>query len=174
MKKFITPAVLCIVISVIFGTIYTSDQYILRSSANDPLIQLAEDTANKLNHGAAPSTLLLPQIDAASSLAPFIVIYDLNGEQSATSTNYHDSPLRSIPKGVLTSMTTGHHAVTWQPEFDVRLASITVKAENHYVVAARSLRETENRISTLAKIVAFGWVITLIITALLYWLYKKK
>jgi hypothetical protein len=49
----------------------------LRLGANDPQLQLAEDTARALDAGTPATTLVATsKVDVATSLAPFLVIYD--------------------------------------------------------------------------------------------------
>jgi hypothetical protein len=57
----------------------------LRSGANDPQEQLGADRAAQLNAGAAAGSLVTgPTVDLATSLAPFIVVYDAAGKVLAT------------------------------------------------------------------------------------------
>src|SRR5260221_13588614 len=57
-----------------------------RQSANDPQIQLAQDAAGALDAGAEPIMVVGPaQVNAASSLAPFVTVYDSSLHPLATS-----------------------------------------------------------------------------------------
>ncbi|MDB5183097.1 MAG: hypothetical protein JWO47_881 [Candidatus Saccharibacteria bacterium] len=171
MKKYLKSLALLAAITIIFGTIYAASQSVLRSSANDPQIQMAEDAAAVLNNGVDPASLLTSKVDASKSLAPFIVIYNKQGRAVASSVYNGQAPLREIPIGVLKSAGSGYNAVTWQPEYNIRLAAVAVEANQYYVVSARSLTEVENRETTLTKTVLLGWLLTV---AVISFLYKNK
>ena len=64
------------IISIIFGTIYGAAQQVLRLTANDPQIQMAQDAAASLNAGNTPTSLVPSKVDSKVSLAPFIEVYD--------------------------------------------------------------------------------------------------
>ena len=51
------------VVTLLCGLIYVSGQFILRSGANDPQIQIAEDAAHVLGAGAPYSTFSPPSIE---------------------------------------------------------------------------------------------------------------
>lgn len=146
------------IITVIFGTIYGSIQQVLRQGANDPQIQLAEDAATQITFGNTPDTSKWPTVNIASSLAPFIVIYDIQGNPTAGSGQL-DGHLPSIPKGVLTHADP-ENKITWQPKDGVRIAAISHAAGNSYVVVGRNLREVENRESQVFLLSAVGWGIS--------------
>ena len=131
------------ILIVIFGTMYAVTQRMLRTDANTPQIQLAEDTAANLNANIAPATMTHEKVDIAKSLAPFVNIYDQSGKIIAGS-GYLDGTLIAPPKGVLTaSDTAAYHAVTWQPRPDTRIAAVTVHSDKYYVLSGRSLKEVE-------------------------------
>ena len=62
------------------GLAYVTVQQALRQDANDPQIQMAEDTAAALDKGAGSDAVLPAQhVELASSLAPFVILYDASG-----------------------------------------------------------------------------------------------
>lgn len=157
MKKLILTLSVPLLITIIFGTIYAVAQQSLRQGANDPQIQLAEDAAAQLDGGVQPQHLVSGSVDIASSLAPFIVIYDNDGKAIAA-TGQLNSELPSVPQGILTAAANrAYHTVTWQPEAGVRVAAVTVKAKNYYVLSGRSLKEVEKRADRLLFLTALGW-----------------
>jgi hypothetical protein len=169
MKQLIVGAAAAAVTTVLFGTVYVTGQQILRLSANEPQTYQAQLVANQLNHGATPESLTQPKFSVDSgSLAPFIIIYNHDGKVVASQVTVRGSaPV--IPIGVLhNSDNSTYHAVTWQPTSDVRLASITVRAKNYYVVAARSLVDVEHRTDMLGLLVAFGWGVSMIVLGAAY------
>ncbi len=149
------------------GMVYVGLQQDLRSGANEPQQQLAEDAAAELNAGASPSTVVIgPKVDIAASLAPFVAVYDRRGAVLATNGELDGQP-PMIPSGVLVSATaSGLDAVTWQPRAGVRIATVSVPWSGGTVMAGRSLRVVENRESRLEALVAVGWLATLVAVAL--------
>jgi hypothetical protein len=148
------PAAL--VLGVACGLGYTSVQQALRGGANDPGIQLAEDAAAALTAGASPESVVGPgsavaglagsgAVDAAVSLAPFVVVFDASGSALASNARL-DGALPAPPIGVLQAASaSGRNAVTWQPRPGVRIATVSVPWSGGTVMAGRSLRVVEER-----------------------------
>ena len=108
----------------------------IRISANDPQIQLAEDMANVLNNG---KTQALPDtIDISKSLAPFVIVYNLQGDVVSSSARLNNQA-PSLPIGALHSSKgteqSGENRITWQPQDGVRLASVIVHFNRGYAVS---------------------------------------
>ncbi len=143
--------------------VYAAVQQDLRSGANDPQFQLAEDAAATLDAGAAPSSLVAAtKVDLARSLAPFLVVFDLSGAVLATDgvLDGHD-PVP--PQGVLDSARLQPpDTVTWQPREGVRIAQVTVPWQGGTVLAGRSLREVERREDQLLLMTAAAWLVGLV------------
>ena len=171
---------LLVVVTLIFGSIYLVAQQNYRQSANDPQIQLAEDVAVALNRGATPQWNASSQIDAGSSLAPFVVIYSASGTPVAAS-GLINGTMPTIPIGVFSFVSAhGEDRVTWQTHAsstvgsgDLRFAAVVVAYKNGYVMAARSLREIEKRESMLNLEVGLPWAFSIILM-LVYCVWKWK
>jgi hypothetical protein len=146
--------------------VYTTVQQDLRSGANDPQFQLAEDAVAALNAGATPSTLVgAAKVDVARSLAPFLVIFDATGAVIATDgvLDGHD-PVP--PGGVLDSARSDPpNTVTWQPRAGVRIAQVSLPWRGGTVLAGRSLREVEQREDQLLSVVSAFWLVGLVALA---------
>ncbi len=151
--------VLAFVVTFSCGLVYAGEQQALRSSANSPQLQMSEDAASALNAGALPSSLVGGgMVDVATSLSPFLVIFDASGAVLATDgvLDGHD-PIP--PAGVLDGAR--QHppdTVTWQPRSGVRIAQVSVPWTGGTVLAGRSLREVERRIDQLLLLVAAAWL----------------
>ena len=130
------------------GLVYLTVQQSLRIGANDPQIQMAEDTASNLNAGGSIESLVpASKVEIADSLAPFLMVFDDSGKVLASSATLH-AAVPAYPLGVLdTTRQSGQDRVTWQPESGVRMATVVVRFDNGFVMAGRSLREVEKRIS---------------------------
>ena len=174
MIKFISKFVIwlssVVVITIIFGTIYVVAQQNYRQLANDPQIEIVENIARAISGGQDPRNFdSNNKTDIAVSLSPYAVIYDDQGKPIA-GTGQLNGQLPSVPFGVLASAEKyGKNSVTWQPRRDVRSAIVVMPFNNTskgFVLAGRSLRETEIREARLVKIVGLAWILSLVIFTL--------
>jgi hypothetical protein len=148
------------------GLVYLVMQQSFRISANDPQIQMAEDIASAMAGGTAPASLVpAGDIDIASSLSPFVVVFDETGTVLASSGLLHGKNL-ALPAGVLDYVkANGEDRLTLQPEPGVRIAAVIAPvtgAKPGFVLVGRSLRETENRIDQLGLLVVATLAVTLV------------
>lgn len=159
------PAVL--VTSAVALLVFAAGQHELRSSANDPQLQVAEDAAARLSSGAQPAELTTgPQVDLARSLALHLTVYDANGRVLA-STATLNGVTPTPPLGVLAAgRRNGRNVLTWQPRPGVRAAAVVLPYEGPHgagtVLAGRSLRAVEDREQTLLLVVLVGWLGTVL------------
>lgn len=158
---------LALTITVLCFLLYAVSQQVIRLSANDPQIQLSEEIAYKLKNGQDTSSIISDAIDLSHSIAPFSILYDASGYLLYSTATLDGKP-PVLPKGVLEfTKEHGQNRVTWQPQKDIRIASvITYYHGQHtgYVLVGRSLREAERRVDMLARLIAFGWLCSLAIT----------
>jgi energy-converting hydrogenase Eha subunit F len=173
---------LAILISGLAWLPYGLVQQDLRQNANDPQIQLAEDSAAKLNAGQQVQQVVpTDQVDIASSLAPYIIVFDTNGKPIASSGQLNGQA-PSIPSGVFDSVRqNGEDRITWQPQSGVRSALVVTQfkgGNGGFVAAGRSLREVEQREDNIMQIVIIGWLallaVSLAATAIVFWPRLKK
>jgi hypothetical protein len=159
---FATFLPLALLATLLAGLVYGVAQQGLRSGANDPQLQLAEDAARALDAGVDPAAVVGPGVvDAAVSLAPFVVVYDAGGRVLASSGTL-DGAAPVPPLGVLEhAAVNAPNAVTWQPREGVRVATVTARWGGGTVMAGRSLREVERREDQVLLLVAAGWAATL-------------
>ncbi|GER90494.1 hypothetical protein KDW_46560 [Dictyobacter vulcani] len=165
MWKFVLRMLKCwlpyaIIIVGLSGLLYVVGQQVLRQQANDPQIQMAEDTAARLAAGEQPQALLpADKVDVATSIAPYLVMYDANGKPVAGSGQLNGQ-LPTLPAGVFDSVRKdGEDRVTWQPLPGVRSATVVSPIKGGsggFVMAGRSLRESELRTDDLGKLILVG------------------
>lgn len=168
LKRLIIWLTPLVIVTLVFGTIYGSVQQSLRQGANDPQIALAQDLATKLDNGASPASLVGEPVDVAKSLSPAVIISDLSGKELASSAQINGS-ITTVPLGVLrSSQNHAYNAVTWQPQSDVRLASVSVAGKDYYVTAVRNLKEVEKREARVMQITGLGWLLS-VATLTAYW-----
>jgi hypothetical protein len=145
--------------------VYISIQQVWRHDANDPQVQLARDAAARLASGEAPAAIVssLPPLDFAHSLAPFLTVFDARGAIVATSGRIRGEA-RTLPAGVLDHVRqSGEERVTWQPAPDARLATVIVAYPEGFVLAGRSLAESESRTAQMRQLIGLMWLGTLAI-----------
>ena len=159
---------------------YATVQQSFRQNANDPQIQLAEDAVDAIVDGKAVEAIVpVEKVSVAKSLAPFLIAYDREGNELASSVTL-DGQTPQLPDGVLDStQELSENRVTWQPRDGVRIAAVIVSYEDGYVLAGRNLREVEAREAQLTTFTGITWVIALLATLVViafgeYFLSEKK
>jgi hypothetical protein len=167
---------LAIVLTVACGLVYGVVQQDLRQGANDPQIQMAEDTAATMNTNG-DIDLADDKVNIRTSLQTFIIVYDKQGNPVKSSAMLNQVP--AVPSGVLAfAKKYGENRLTWQPEQGVRIAAVVVPYTNGYILVGRNLREVENREDRLYLLVTGSWIIGLVMLFLaitgLHMLFGKK
>lgn len=157
-----------VVVTGLIGLLYAAIQQNLRQGANDPQIQMAEDAAAKLAGGQSVQSIVPSEkVDIATSLAPYLIIFDANGNPIASSAQL-DGRTPTIPSGVFDSVKqNGEDRITWQPQTGIRSAIVVTQfagSASGFVVAGRSLREVEKREDSLLQILETGWVVMMVVT----------
>ena len=153
------------VVTLLCFLVYIIAQQNFRQSANDPQTQLAQDVVNAINNGGDPNLLTgTRQVDLASTLSPYVLIYDANGNAVVNNITL-DGQIPKPPAGALNEARgNGVNSVTWQPRPGVRQATVMMATHKGYVVVAgRSLQTTEDHIARLGGQVLLGWIASLIV-----------
>ncbi len=162
MKRLIKFAILGGIVTFLTGLVYVTMQQNYRQNANDPQIQLAQDTASSMAINR-PVSLTGP-VEMSTSLAPFIMIFDAKGKPSAWSGTLNGK-IVTPPSGVFEAAKTyGEDRVTWQPGPHVRIAAVIVpidEGKKGYVLAGRSLLEVEKRENSLLVTTGILWAASL-------------
>lgn len=168
-------------VTIIFGTIHVSIQQIYRQSANDPQIQLAEDSAMLLAKGLPVSSLIgpSPTVDFGTSLAPFAMVFDGSGKLAASSGSLNGT-IAVPPAGVLDyTRAHGEDRLTWQPPGKTRVAAViryfTNASTTGFILVGRNMREVENRVAENMLKVGIAWLVTMVVTfGLVAWNEKRN
>jgi hypothetical protein len=156
---------LAIAVTLLCGIIYIVAQQVYRMSANDPQIQIAEDSAIALGDGLPPSALITDiPVNMAASLSPYLIIFDETGKLIASSVALDGNT--PLPPAGIFEYTRQHKQdrITWQPKPGVRHAAVISYfngKQSGFVLAGRSMREVEDRIDNLGLGIVIGWFITL-------------
>ena len=119
---------------------------------------MAEDAAARLDAGSAPAAVVSgDSVELASSLAPYLIVFDRSGHVLASSVTVHGGP-PNFPEGVFGHVPSGGvETVTWQTATGERSATAVTAYGGGYVVAGRSLREVESRDLDSELLAVFGW-----------------
>jgi hypothetical protein len=162
---------LALVITALCALAYLLSQQMLRLGANEPQIQMAQDAAARLTAGEAPDSVVpAGTLDVGRSLAPFTIAYDEQGNVLAATGLLRGQP-PALPPGVLDYVRhKGEDRISWQPEPGVRYAAVVERvsgAHPGFVLAARSLRETEDRIDVMGQLALAAWLATMLGTLVL-------
>jgi hypothetical protein len=104
------------------------------------------------------------EINISASLAPFVVIYDADGNPMA-GTGKLDNALPILPDGVLAyAKEHGQNRLTWQPRSDTRIATVILPYDKGFVLAGRNIREVEQRESQTSYFALITAILALIAT----------
>jgi hypothetical protein len=157
---------LAVVITGLCGLAYVASQQVLRLEGNDPQIQMAQDAATRLTAAEPLATVVTSgTLDVGKSLAPFTIVYDDQGVVRATTGLLNGQP-PALPSGVFDSVRQkGEDRISWQPQAGTRFAAVVERvtgAQPGFVLAARSLSETEQRINVVEQLALAGWLGTLL------------
>jgi hypothetical protein len=174
---------LAFVTTVTFFAMYFGVQQTWRMGADQLPVRLAGDAAVALAAGAPPDSIVgTPAVDVSLSLAPWIVVYDRNGDPVASGATLDGRPAQ-VPQGVFKSAdSSGDRGdrVTWQPRAGVRQA-IAVQAvrggPGGYVAAGQSMREVEAQIDVFGLAFLLAWLAavsgSLVLVVLLEWWVRR-
>lgn len=166
-----------IIISGLIGLNYAAIQQVLRLGADNPQIQMAEDAAAKLASGQQVRDVVpVEQVDIASSVASYLIVFDASGQPIASSARLNGQ-IPTLPAGVFDYVRqNSEDRITWSPQPGVRDAIVVTQfkgVHSGFVVAGRSLREVEKLIDTIGQILLIGWlgmlIVTLLGTTLVFW-----
>src|SRR5579884_202595 len=154
---------LAVISTLLCGLVYLAVQQEIRHQADDPQIQMAEDTANSLSKGETLQTST-QKLDISQSLSPFTITFNRDGSIVSSSAQL-DGQDPVLPGGVFQAASRiGEDRFTWQPQTGVRIAAVLVHysgTNSGYVLVGRSLREVEKRQDDLLTEVAIVWVLSL-------------
>jgi hypothetical protein len=145
--------------TVLAGTGYVIGQQTLRHSADHPQVEMARSAAAGLDSGASPASVVPTQaIDIAQSSEPFVIVIDGSGRVLASSATLAGAPVVP-PSGVFDYVRAhGEDLISWQPAPGVRSAIVVDAYHGGFVVAGRSLKQTEDQESGLLLWAGMGWV----------------
>ncbi|MFA5991482.1 MAG: hypothetical protein WC794_04540 [Candidatus Doudnabacteria bacterium] len=172
---------LAVAIIIMSSLVYVVAQQSYRNAANDPQIQIAQDITTALNKGDVQADAIVPPTstsEMSSSLATFVTIFSATGTPVGSSVAV-DGKLPTIAEKILVAAKkSGESRITWQPKPGLRIATVITSYKNStasgFVLAGRSLKETDIRIAQLGIITAITTLIALILSFLALWQMARK
>ena len=176
MKKVLAIWIFTSLISFcLLGIVYFVVQQDIRIGANDPQIQMAEDTALALNRHEYMN-FVQHSIDISQSLSPFLMTFDMNGISKSSQAIFHNQT-PTVPPGVFKYVLLhGEDRFTWQPGDGVRIAAVVTKYNDGFVLSGRNIREVEKREDNLLHQIMLGWavVVTIALVSSIILFSRKK
>lgn len=159
-----------ILLTVIMCLVYAGIQQNYRSNANDPQIQIAHELRDRLQQGKP--LIFDDTVTLERSLSVFKESFDAKGNP-VQSTGFIYGRMPQLPKGVFEyAKAYGENRITWQPRGGIRMAAVIVAVNASpmaYLAVGRSLKEVEERISGLARMVFISWLLCISVV-LINWL----
>jgi hypothetical protein len=168
MRRYL-PWIGALIILIVFtGMTYGVMQQIERQGANDGPLRLASEVSSELARGGTTTIDGLPRVDLSNSLAPFVVVFGVDGKPSSGNGYLHGA-LASPPSGVIsTARKAGQGSVTWQPSTGLRFATVSIRSGNRVVMAGQSLAPSEHRTESIGTIIALGGLGAVLILVLTF------
>ena len=156
--------VLAIAATILTGAGYVVAQQAVRHAADHPQIEMARAAASKLNAGASPASVLpAGTVDIAQSSDAYVIVVDASGKVLAASASLGGATVVP-PAGVFDyGRSHGEDTVTWQPAAGARSAIVVDAYNGGFVVAGRSLRETEDLESRLILWAGGAWAAVVVL-----------
>lgn len=165
---------ICFLVTLFSGLVYGATQQSLRLSADDPQVQITGDILNSLTQGADPKQLSATPADMSTALTPFVIIFD-NKEKALGSTVELDKKIPVPPSGAFEKAKKyNENRFTWEPKKGLRQASVMVKYKDGYILAGKSLREVENRVKIIFRLVGVAWILGIAVTSLAFFLTRPR
>ncbi len=163
-RVFINAIPFAGIITLFCGLVYVTVQQVYRQTANDPQIAMVQEISEQLSEKIDPASLVSSyKMKMDKTQNPFIIILD--GSLKILVSNVDlNGEIPIPPKGVFeTAKNEKEFRVTWQPRNDIRIASViqyTKSPSEYYVLAGKSLNETESRIEQLIHFCMIFWVLS--------------
>lgn len=152
-----------LILTAMGGAASLTFQQMLRRGANEPQAQMAALYTSQIESGIDPEQAIPRNyVDLERSLQPFAIFYNDQGKP-VTGTGYLNQTLPAPPPGVFRYLRS--HAtdtVTWQPQPNVRIASVIHRVSGPtpgFLLTGRSLLIVEQQESLFWRMVFIGWFV---------------
>jgi len=138
-------------------------QFALKQPANHPQVEVADAAVARLNAGADPSSVVPANQVEIGSPDLYVMVLDSNRTVLATSAHLNGETVVP-PAGVFDYVRDhGDDRVTWQPAPGVRSAIVVESFRGGFVVAGRTLSDSENLEGPLVRTAIAAWLAVVVI-----------
>jgi hypothetical protein len=187
-EVFVRPAlvfnalVLTGLATVLALALYVIPQQVLRRSADDPQVEMADNLVGQLEQGiAAANAVPADKIEIAHSLSPFVIAFDDQGHPIASQAVLNGQ-VPTLPKGTVDYVREhGEYRFTWRPGGATRIAAVLQRVHGDhlgFVLAGRSLREETIRQIAVKQMATLAWIVMLLLifvgTAAFGWVTRPR
>ena len=156
----VTAAVLVAVTVVVGFIVY---QFALRQPANHPQVEVASAAVASLNAGADPASVVPANQVEIGSPDLYVMVLDSNRTVLATSAHLNGETVVP-PAGVFEYVRAhGDDRITWQPAAGVRSAIVVEGFRGGFVVAGRTLTDSENLEGPMVRMAMLAWLAIVVI-----------
>jgi hypothetical protein len=160
---FFHALIIGLILTVMGGAASLTFQQMLRRGANEPQAQMAAFYASEIASGVKPDDAIpRNHVDLERSLQPFAIFYNDQGAP-VTGTGYLNQTLPAPPPGVFHYLRTHPtDTVTWQPQPNVRIASVIHRVSGPtpgFLLTGRSLLLVEQQENLFWRMVFIGWFV---------------
>jgi len=154
-------AAVLVLVSVVAGFIVY--QFALMQPANHPQVEVADAAVARLNAGADPASVVPANQVEIGSPDLYVMVLDSNRTVLATSAHLNGQTVVP-PAGVFDYVRDhGDDRITWQPAPGVRSAIVVEAFRGGFVVAGRTLSDSENLEGPLVRIAIVAWLAVVVI-----------
>lgn len=168
---------LALVVTIIFGAIFGTGQQILRSQAEQEQVRGVRQVESVVQQGI-PLNLIISSEEAVEmkdSLELFAMTFDANRQVLGTTAKLGEETPTPPENAFTEAKATGEHRFTWEPQEGVRIAAVLKPiGDQGFILAGRSLSETEKLVETLAWCTIIGWAACMLLVLLLTFALKPR
>jgi len=151
----VTAAVLAVVTVAAAAIVY---QFALKQPANHPQVEVADVAVTRLNAGADPASVVPANQVEIGSPDLYVMVLDSNRTVLATSAHLNGETVVP-PAGVFEYVRDhGDDRITWQPAPGVRSAIVVEAFRGGFVVAGRTLTDSESLEGPLVRLAIVAWL----------------
>lgn len=168
---------LVLLITVIFGAIFGTGQQVLRGDSDYPQVEVVQQVQGIIEQGVPLDVIVNSEeaINLEESMSLFVMIFDKDKNLVSSSAKIGEQSPTPPSESFDIAKSKGENKFTWQPQDGVRLAAVLKPVgDKAFVLAGKSLKETDKRVQTLGVFTLIGWAVSIVLALLLTLAIKPK
>lgn len=169
-RTIVIFVLLATILTIIFGAIYGTGYLVLRGDSNDPQIEVTRQVEDIIDQGVPLDAIVNSEeaIDLSESMSLFVSIFDKDSKLVSSTVKVDGESPTPNWDAFAKARETGEHRFDWEPKEGLRAAAVMKSVgENGFVLAGKSLNETDKRLETLALCTSIGWAVSILLAAVL-------